>query len=76
MDKALELIRGSVRPILTLGITVAFIAACFSTMSDSPFAKLEALTFIVVGFWFKDRAVEKKDQAMAAMAANGNGNGH
>ena len=53
IEKTTELIRSSVRPIVTVGFGAAFVAACFYNAEAAK--ELAALTTLVIGFWFKDR---------------------
>ena len=60
MKTAIEAVRGLVRPVITLGVVIAFCISCFiESIPEKQFAALQALALMVVGFYFRDRAVDK-----------------
>ena len=53
MQAATELIRASVRPIVTIGVVAAYCVACLQ--SDDATEGLRELVFAVTAFWFAGR---------------------
>lgn len=53
MHAATELIRASVRPLVTVGVVGAYCAACLR--SDDAIEGLRELVFAVTAFWFAGR---------------------
>ncbi len=50
-----EIARGLVRPIVTVGLVASTVAAVFTGQSDENIAVLLALTGTTIGFWFASR---------------------
>lgn len=61
MNNLLKFLRGAVRPVVTLGLVAAFVAAAFS--SGEAAELLGPPSMLIVGFWFRDRTNKPSENA-------------
>jgi len=59
MKDFVEGVKKLVRPLVTLMFSLAFVSVCL--ISDDPVRNLNAMTGIVVGYWFGERTKNGND---------------
>ena len=58
LENLVELARSLVRPVVTIGLDVAFCVAAFQNVEAAKL--IGPLALLATGFWFKDRQEEKR----------------
>lgn len=59
VDDALMLVRGVIRPVITLGVVGAYLGMVWLDKMGSAEVIAEPLVLVVVTFWFVDRAIQR-----------------